>query len=55
MRPVISERASACARATRASRGTKNHSAATYSASQARKGTSARRSNPPTTTAIVTK
>ena len=40
MRPVISERASACARDTLESRGTKQRSTSTYSVSQPRKGAS---------------
>jgi len=55
MRPVISERASACAWATRASRGTKYQVAARYSASQTRKGASARASKLPSTSPIVVK
>ena len=55
MRPVISERASACALAVRASRGTKKHSAAMYSATQATKGSSSQASKPPTTATMVTK
>ena len=55
MRPVMSERASACVCATLPSRGTKYHSVTAYSASQPMKGSTRRRSKAPTTTTIVMK
>ena len=55
MRPVISERASACACATRPSRGTNHVSAATYSTSQPQNGSSNSRSKPPASSTMVTK
>ena len=55
MRPVISERASACAFAVRASRGTNQRSATTYSSTQPMNGSSSQASKPPTTTTMVTK
>ncbi len=55
MRPVISERASACSAPTLPRRGTNQRSASAYSASQARNGPSSHRSNAPTTAIIVTK
>jgi hypothetical protein len=54
-RPVINERASACAAATFPSRGTKNTSAAAYNVSQPRNGSSSHASKLPTTATIVTK
>ena len=55
MRPVISERASACFSATRPSRGTKYHSVATYSTSQPRKGTISQASKAAITPTMVAK
>ena len=55
MRPVISERASACALATLASLGTKTDSVAMYSASQPRKGASSQASKPASTPISVAK
>jgi hypothetical protein len=55
MRPVISERASACCWATRPRRGTNQRSAATYNSSQPTKGSNSSVSKPPARITIVTK
>ena len=55
MRPVISERASACACAVRPSRGTKYHIAPAYRLSQSTNGPSIHRSKVPSTAAMVRK
>ena len=55
MRPVIMDRASACAAAMVPRRGTKYTSATPYPAIQPRNGTSSHQSNPATTAATVMK
>ncbi len=55
MRPVITERASACAFPAAARRGTKYQTDSAYSDSQPRNGASSHASKPPTTSTMVTK